>query len=135
MRAGHYERTVVTDDLPLLHDEGLEVQRLSPRVISLDVDRKIERRVPVAVRVWGTPHAGWAWQGAHGADPRTVVLTGPRREVAMVDSVRLHPVRVEGKSDTVRTTVGLDSLPRWCQADPQMVKVWIGLSRAEAAGH
>ena len=129
VRVGHYERTLVAEDLPLMREEGLEIERLSPRVISLDIDRKLARRVPVAVRVRGTPRGGWAWAGKYSTDPVTVLVRGPRREVAQVDSVRLHPVRVEGKSDTVSASVEPDSLPRWCQAEPPTVKVSIALSR------
>lgn len=128
--AGRYERTVVAEDLPLLNDDALEVQRLiSPRLISLEIDHRIEREVPVVVKVAGNPQAGWAWNGQALADPAAVLIRGPRREIARVDSVRLHPVRIEGRSDTVRAEVAADSLPRWCSIEPGQVKVAVVLER------
>ena len=132
--AGHYERTVVTDDLPLLHDEALEVQRLiSPRVVSLEIDARIERRVPVAPMVIGTPRTGWSWDGNVTAEPSTVLLSGPRRAVASIDSMRLIPLRIEGKADTLTAEVGPDSLPRWCTMEPPLVRVSVALKRLPPA--
>ena len=128
--AGRYERTVVADDLPLLHNEALEVQRLiSPRVVSLDLDKRMERRVPVAARVSGAPRSGWVLSGKPSVEPATVLLSGPRHAVSHVDSVRLRPVRIEGRSDSVKTDALPDSLPRWTSIDPATVKVTIGLER------
>jgi YbbR domain-containing protein len=132
VRAGHYERMVVADDLPLLHDEALEVQRLiSPRVVSLDLDSRLERRVPVAVSVAGAPRSGWVWNGAVTAQPATVLLNGPRRTVARIDSVRLHPVQIEGRIDTLSAEVRPDSLPRWCTIEPTTVRVSVALKRLQ----
>src|SRR5438552_11086943 len=130
---GHYERTLVADDLPLLHDEPLEIERLSPRVITLDIDRKLTRRLPVAVRVFGTPHRNWRWRGDYLTVPTTVMVRGPRREVAHLDSVRLSPVRVEGKSDSVQVMARADSLPPWCEIDPAAVRVVVPLERVGGA--
>ena len=130
VRAGHYERTIVADDLPLLHDEALEVQRLiSPRVVSLDIDARFERRIPVAATVSGAPRAGWIWNGAITTAPTTVLLSGPRRIVARIDSVRLRAVSVDGRIDTLSAEVAPDSLPRWCAIDPAKVRVSVALER------
>jgi len=128
--AGHYERTVVAEDLPLLHDEGVEVQRLiGPRMIGVDIDRLVEKRVPVEARVQGTPHAGWSWNGTALIDPPTVALRGPRRSVHGIDRLNLAAVHVDGKSDTVRARVGADSLPAWSSIEPATVGVAIVLQR------
>ena len=134
VRAGHYERMVVADDLPLLHDEALEVQRLiNPRIVSLDIDSRMRRRVPVAATVAGVPRAGWAWNGEVIALPATVLLEGPRRTVARIDTVRLHPLPIDGRADTLSAEVGPDSLPRWCTIDPAKVRVAVALKRTVAA--
>ncbi len=134
VRAGHYERTVVADDLPLLHDEALEVQRLiSPRVVSLDIDARMRRRVPVVARVAGVPRPGWAWNGAVTAQPTNVLIEGPRRTVARIDTVRLIPLQIDGRVDTLSAEVGPDSLPRWCTIDPAKVRVAVALQRTPVA--
>jgi hypothetical protein len=131
---GHYERAVVAEDLPLLHDEALEVERLvSPRVVALEIEKKLVRRIPVAVRIAGIPRGGWKWEGAYVTDPATVLVNGPYREVSRLDSVRLHAVRVEGKSDTVKAFAAADSLPLGCAMDPVSVRVAVVLSRAKSS--
>ena len=128
---GHYERTVVPDDLPLLHDENLEVQRMaSSRVIALDIERRLTRRLPLAIRISGAPHAGWRWDGRYAVDPPQVVVRGPWREVARLDSIRLKPVRLEGRTDSVKAITSADSLPRWCTTEPLAVRVLFALTRA-----
>jgi hypothetical protein len=133
--AGHYERTVVADDLPLLADEPIEVQRLiSPRVISLEVDVAMTRLLPVAPRVNGAPRAGWTWPGNLAADPPQVRVRGPRREVAALDSVRLLPVRLDGRSESVRASANVDSLPSGCVAEPREVALVVRLEREASKG-
>jgi len=128
--AGRYQRTLTADDLPILPDDRLEVQQLiSPRVLSLEIDRKISRRVPVAARVNGTPRGGFTQSGIAAVDPATVLVVGPRREIAHVDSVRLRPIRIEGKADTVSVVTGSDSLPPFCSIDPPTVRVTVALVR------
>jgi hypothetical protein len=130
--AGHYERTVVAADLPLLTEEPIEVQRLiSPRVISLEIDPAVRRALPVAARVLGVPRSGWQWSGEVEVRPARVIVRGPRREIASMDSVRLQPVRIDGRADSVRIMAVLDSLPSGCSADPGDVSVFV---RLEAKG-
>jgi hypothetical protein len=120
--------------LPLLHDEGLQVERFAgPRVIDLEIDRKLVRRLPPIVSVSGVPRLGWGWNGGYVIDPRMVSVSGPRREVARLDSIRLVPVRVVGRADSVRALVGADSLPPGCVMDPAQVGVVVALVRTAGA--
>ena len=66
-------------------------------------------------------------------DPATVLVRGPRRELAHVDGVRLRPVRVDGKQDTVQAVAGADSLPPWCEIEPATVRVRVTLERVPRA--
>ncbi len=128
---GHYERTVVPEDLPLMHDEGLEVQRMaSSRVIALDIECKLARNLPLAIRVTGAPRPGWQWDGRYATDPARVLVHGPYREVARLDSVRLKPVQLEGRTDSVKAITSADSLPHGCSVDPVSVRVLLALKRA-----
>jgi hypothetical protein len=130
---GHYQRTLVSEDLPLMRDEGLEVNRiLSTRTISLEIEHVQARALPVVVTVTGTPRDGWAWRGAFVAQPARVLVRGPRHEIALLDTIRLHPIRIEGKADTVRASAAADSLPPWCVTDPATVHVAVVLERVAA---
>jgi len=125
---GRFERALTAADLPLPADVEIQVERLvSPRIVELQVDRKRSRRLPVAARVEGLPAGGVAWSGDLALDPPAVEVTGPEREIAGIDSVRLDVVRIGGKRDTVRVTAGAEGLPDWCVMEPEEVLVTVPL--------
>ena len=125
---GRYERALTSADLPLPANLQIQVERLvSPRTVELQVDHKRTRRLPVAARVEGLPAGGVIWTGLLDAEPAFVNVTGPERELMALDSVRLDPVRIAGKRDTVRLAVGADALPDWCVMDPELVSVSVPL--------
>ena len=115
-------------DLPVSPDFEVQVERLvSPRTVELQVDRKRSRRLPVAVRVEGLPAGGVVWTGDLAVEPSFVEVSGPERDVAALDSVRLDAVRIAGKRDTVQAMVRADALPDWCVMEPEQVTVSIPL--------
>jgi len=126
--AGHFERALTSADLPLPSDLEIQVERVvSPRTVELQVDRKRSRRLPVAARVEGLPAGGVVWAGQMEVEPSTVEVTGPEKDIAALDSVRLDPVRLSGKRDTVQVAVGADALPDWCVMEPDQVTVTVPL--------
>jgi len=128
---GHFERSFSAADLPLT--EGLEVERLvGPRILALDLERKLRRSLPVAARLEWT--SGAAAESVRGIvlEPATVVVSGPARVVAKLDSVRLAAVRVDGKRDTVHAQLGPESLPERCTIEPPAVDVTVVLRRARS---
>ena len=117
---GHFERSLSPADLPL--PAGLEAQRLvSPRMLVLDLDRKVRRRLPVAWRIEGASST----VGHVLLEPATVMVSGPARVVGRLDSVSLTPVRVEGRRDTMRVDVWTTGLPAGCTAEPPAVRVTV----------
>lgn len=126
--AGRYERAITSADLPLPPDVEVQVERMvSPRTVELEVDRKGSRRLPVAVRVEGLPAGGVVWTGNLMVEPSFVEVTGPERALAALDSVRLDPVGLGGKRDTLVVEVGADALPDWCAMEPEQVTVTVPL--------
>ena len=125
---GRYERALTSADLPLPSDVEIQVERLvSPRTVELQVDRKRSRRLPVAARVEGLPAGGVVWTGGLEMEPAFVNVTGPEREIVGLDSVRLDAVRIGGKRDTLRVSVGADALPDWCVMEPEQVRLTLPL--------
>ena len=126
---GHFERSIGAADLPL--NPGLEVERLvGPRMIALDIERRLRRRVPVAAPLEWTPPAAAAALGQVLLDPETVMVSGPARAVAKLDSVRLNALRVDGRRDTVRADLEPSALPERCTIEPPAVRVTVVLRRA-----
>ncbi|HTR96583.1 MAG TPA: hypothetical protein VMH61_01660 [Candidatus Acidoferrales bacterium] len=125
---GHFSRALVASDLPLPAGGGIAVENLvGPRVVEVDVDRRAHRDVPVAVRVEGAPAAGFAWNGEARTEPAIVSVSGPRKAILALDSLRLSPVRIDGKRDSVRAQAGPAELPDWCSATPPVVQVRLAL--------
>ena len=127
---GRIRRVVTRDDLPLVASDGLDVTHLiGPDTLDIHIERKLERRVAVAPRVEGTPGSGASWDGLVIAEPAAIVISGPKKAVSAIDSVRLQVVQIDGQRDTVRTEVKPLALPSWCSANPPAVAVTVPISR------
>jgi YbbR-like protein len=130
-RAGRMHRAIVAGDLPVGGPDSVQVTRLiGPDAIELAVERRIARDLPVAVRVIGAPATGWRWEGSARTEPARVTVTGPRTACAGLDSVRLGPVRIAGRRDSVRAEVTPAGLPSGCDVKPATVRVVVPLVRA-----
>jgi hypothetical protein len=128
--AGAWTRVVGTADLPLPSGSDLVVERFvgEPRLAG-DLDHRLQRDLPVALRVLGAPAPGFAWSGAQWLEPAVVRITGPARVVARLDSVRLAPLQVAGRRDTVSADLAPDSLAAGCRMDPTVVRAKVLLAR------
>jgi len=126
--AGHYERALGPQDLPLPAGVELQVDRMvSPRTLELQVDRRVERTLPVAARIEGVPAGGVLWDGRYEIRPNQVTVKGPAAALAELDSVETEAVSVSGRRDTMVVSADLASLPDWCSAEPDKVELRIPL--------
>ncbi|MBK7369750.1 MAG: YbbR-like domain-containing protein [Candidatus Eisenbacteria bacterium] len=126
---GRFSRALAPTDLPL-PSAGVTVENLiGPRVIEVDLDRKVHRDIPVAVQTAGAPANGYVWQGASVLRPALLRVTGPEAVLAKLDSIPLATIRLDGKRDTVRAEVAPASLPDWCTVEPATVLVKLVLAR------
>jgi YbbR domain-containing protein len=81
-----------------------DVTRISPSQIVLDIDRTIDRQVPVRVNVQGLPAHGYGVESVK-ANPPSVTVRGPSRFVAHIDNVQTSPIEVNGaKADFEQPT-------------------------------
>lgn len=127
---GHFQRSLMVEDLPLGGADGLAVSRfVGPQMVELQIDRVIERAVPVAASLAGNLPPGTAWSGEWLAEPARVTVRGPRSIVLKLDTLWLAPVRVEAGHDTLRAVVGPASLPPGCRISPPSVNLRIPLTR------
>jgi hypothetical protein len=83
-----------------------DVTRISPSQIVLDIDRIIDRQVPVHVSVQGQPAVGYRVASAKANPPATTVH-GPSRFVFHTDSVQTSPVEVNGAKADISQSVSL----------------------------
>jgi YbbR domain-containing protein len=81
-----------------------DVTRISPSQIVLDIDRTIDRQVPIRVNVQGLPAHGYGVESVK-ANPPSVMVRGPSRFVAHIDNVQTSPIDVNGaKADFEQPT-------------------------------
>lgn len=127
---GRFERAIAEADLPLGGPGAPSVERLiGPRMVQLQIDRRGQKLVPVAARVGGVPAAGLTWEGDLIVQPSRVHVSGPVKALAVLDSLVLPVLRIDGRRDTVRAQFTPASLPDGCRADPATVRVLVPLTR------
>jgi hypothetical protein len=125
---GVFERRLTLDDLPLIATDRLEVTRLAgPTIVRLDVDRRVERDVPVAPRI-EAEHAEGATLAFASSDPPRVRVRGPARVIAGLDSLRLPMVPVDARRDTVRVDAGPIEVPQGCTVAPMIARVTVAFT-------
>jgi hypothetical protein len=129
-RRGRWERALAASDLPLPEDGSIAMENLvGPRVVTLEIDRRAHRDIPVAAHVSGQPAPGFAWSGVALPEPSRVRVTGPEQVLMDLDTLELAPVRIDGRRDTLSALVTPVNLPEWCTIDPPAVAVRVNLSR------
>src|SRR5271167_164028 len=84
------------------------VTNVSPSEVILDVDRVVQRDVPVHVDVDGKPANGYDVTGVE-ANPATVMAIGPSRYVNTVAQITTEPLDVNGANSDVDRRVDLEN--------------------------
>jgi YbbR domain-containing protein len=129
-RRGRYERALAASDLPLPEDGSIVMENLvGPRVVTLEIDRRVHRDLPVTPQVTGQPAPGFAWTGVALAEPSHVRVTGPEQALLELDTLELSPVQIDGRRDTLSALVTPVNLPEWCTVDPPAVAVRVSVTR------
>lgn len=102
---------------------GIRVIQVSPSRVRVQVDRVVEKEVPVAVTFRGEPAAGYSALAAT-VNPPLVHLKGPEQLVNAVTRVTAT-VDVQGASGTVERSATLTGLPRGVSVFPPVVRVTV----------
>ncbi len=76
---------------------GAEVERVSPEIIPLKIERRVRREVPVAAEFGGRPAAGYE-RGRTAIDPPSVTIEGPASEVSRVTRATTGTILLEGQT-------------------------------------
>src|SRR6185503_8636224 len=92
-RQGPVEVRLTPDDVMM--PEGLEVVSIEPNVLQLHVDQEVRRLLPVEVPLIGEPAAGAQLAGRPRITPGEVLVTGPRKLVSALSTVRANPISLD----------------------------------------
>jgi YbbR domain-containing protein len=79
---------------------GVKVVKISPSILTVHLERTLQKVVPVHPRVVGRPAPGFE-AGEVASDPSSVRIAGPRSRVQEVTSAYTEPLSIEGAQTTV----------------------------------
>jgi len=85
---------------------GVEVLRIDPDHLELQVEERITREVPVVARIQGQPASGYESRG-HTLSPSTATVEGPGSVVREVREVLTEVVDIEGARESIEKVVSL----------------------------
>src|SRR6476660_2933475 len=83
---------------------GVEVARVIPSTISLELEQSASRVVPVIPSIHGEPAPGFV-VGRRTSEPATVTVVGPESRIRQLSEATTEPVNVGGTKDRVRDVV------------------------------
>jgi YbbR domain-containing protein len=89
--------------------QGFRVVKITPSILTLNLERTLRKAIPVRPRLIGRPAAGFE-VAEITSDPAEVRVAGPRSRVQEIESAFTEPISVEG-ADTTATelvNVGLE---------------------------
>lgn len=87
--------------------KNASVLAVSPSVISVVVEKTLERTVPVSEVLRGTPPPGWVLAQVR-LTPEKVKIKGPPSQVADLSEVKTKPIELGGVTGSIRKAAALD---------------------------
>ncbi len=98
-------------NIPLAPDSikaplGVQVVRVDPRSMSLRVERRVTREIPVVARISGVPAPGFEYDG-HTLTPDRVTVEGPEGIVQQVRESVTDPVTIDERSASFEARVDI----------------------------
>jgi YbbR domain-containing protein len=100
------ERIVQLGPEQIQAPQGFRVVKITPSLLTLNLERTVRKKVPVRPRVIGRPAAGYE-VAEITSGPAQVQISGPRSRVQEVESAFTEPVSVAGASATVTELVNV----------------------------
>ncbi len=100
---------------------GVTVVRLTPAVITLRLERTLQKTLPIQPRLVGIPAPGYE-VASMTCSPREVRVAGPKSRVREVQAAFTEPVSIDGASSTLvhRVNLGLEDPVLRIQASPKV---------------
>jgi YbbR domain-containing protein len=105
---------------------GTNVTSLTPSQITLDVDRIVERNVPVRLTLSGVVATGYEIKSAT-VTPATVTIKGPSKDVARIDAVSTEPLVINKATADDVGTVDLAALPGKVKLETEAVTASVSI--------
>jgi YbbR domain-containing protein len=100
------ERIVQLSPDQIQAPQGFRVIKITPSLLTLNLERTLRKTVPVRPRVMGRPASGFEVAEVT-SDPSEVRVAGPRSRVQEIESAFTEPVSVEGAASDVDELVNV----------------------------
>jgi len=100
------ERIVQLSPEQIQAPQGFRIVKITPSLLTLNLERTLKKTVPVRPRVIGRPAPGYE-VAEITSSPAEVRIAGPRSRVQEVESAFTEPVSVAGAETTVTETVNV----------------------------
>ncbi len=85
---------------------GVEVVRVDPSSLQLQLERRVTQEVPVVARLTGEPSRGFEYDG-YTVSPDRVTVEGPESVTMQVREAVAESISMEGRSESFETVVGI----------------------------
>jgi YbbR domain-containing protein len=86
---------------------GISIVKINPTFLTVTIDNKIKKELPVKILFSGKPATGFTVSSAV-LKPSSVILQGPQNILAPMDKVLTKPVEIKGLSESFKKGVALD---------------------------
>lgn len=86
---------------------GISVVSIAPETITLWVERKITKTLPVSITFTGTPLSGYQVSNAT-AQPATIVVSGPEKILTPLSWAATKPIALDGEFESFKKEIALE---------------------------
>ena len=107
-RGGENDYSFKPEEIPI--PEGLDLRAeeiLSPQSIKINLDRLIEKKVPIHSQITILPEEGYLLIGEVSLDSHEVFISGPTRLVRKIKSIQTEKKMLEGVTEPISDQIGL----------------------------
>jgi YbbR domain-containing protein len=87
--------------------EGISIVKINPTFLTVTIDNKIKKELPVKILFFGKPATGFT-VARTTAKPSSVILQGPESILGPMDKVLTKPIEIKGLSESFKKEVALD---------------------------
>ena len=87
--------------------EGISIVKINPTFLTVTIENKIKKELPVKILFSGKPATGFTVSGAV-AKPSSVILQGPESILGPMDKVLTKSIEIKGLSESFKKEVALD---------------------------
>jgi len=119
--AGEGERIVHLTAEAIRAPFGVKVVKISPAILTINLEQTLQKIVPVRPRLLGRPARGYE-VGEITSEPAQVRIAGPKSRVEEIESAFTEPISLDGAHGPVTdlVSVGLEDPLLRLQGDPRV---------------